>query len=56
MRVNNKTIAKRETVTIQSGRKAPGTRLGTMLDWRGDANKSGKISGGRHGHGIRDGR
>jgi hypothetical protein len=55
MPVNNKATAKRETVTNQSGRKAPGTRLGTMLDWRGDASKCGKTSG-RHGHGIRDGR
>lgn len=54
MPVNNKAAAKRETVTSQSGRKAPGTRVGTMLDWRG-ANKSGKTSA-RHGHGIRDGR
>ena len=55
MPVINKATAKRETVKSQSGRKAPGTRLGTMLDWRGDANKSGKTSG-RHGQVIRDGR
>jgi hypothetical protein len=55
MPVNNKATAKRETVTSQSVRKAPGTRLGTMLDWRGGAKKCGKSSG-RHGHGIRDGR
>lgn len=46
---------KRESITTQSGRKAPGTRLGTMLNWRGGSNGSGKISG-RHGHTIRDGR
>ena len=54
MPVNKKATAKTETVTSQSGRKAAGTRVGTMLDWRG-TNKSGKTSG-RHGHGIRDGR
>ena len=46
---------KRESITTQSSRKAPGTRLGTMLNWRGGSNGSGKISG-RHGHAIRDGR
>ena len=46
---------KRESITTQPCRKAPGTRVGTMLDWRGVSNGSGKISG-RHGHTIRDGR
>jgi hypothetical protein len=36
-------------------RKAPGTRMGTVQDWRGEINKSGKTSG-RHGQSIRDGR
>lgn len=35
-------------------RKAPGTRVGTLQDWRGEGN-SGKTSG-RHGQSIRDGR
>lgn len=35
-------------------RKAPGTRLGTVQDWRG-ASSSQKTSG-RHGQSIRDGR
>lgn len=39
----------------KSNRKAPGTRLGTLEDWREGSNKSGKISG-RHGNAIRDGR
>ena len=36
-------------------RKAPGTRMGTLQDWRGANNGSGK-SAGRHGRSIRDGR
>ncbi len=49
---------KQELTTISSrkpGRKAPGTRLGMLDDWRAGSNKSGKLSG-RHGHTIRDGR
>lgn len=38
-----------------SGRKAPGTRLGMLNDWREGSTKSGKVSS-RHGHAIRDGR
>lgn len=59
MPMNNKTrkmqdtsAAKRESMTRQSRRKAPGTRLGTLQDWRGG---SAKVLG-RHGHAIRDGR
>jgi len=36
-------------------RKAPGTRLGTVQDWRSANNTSGKTAG-RHGQSIRDGR
>lgn len=36
-------------------RKAPGTRMGTIEDWRGANNRSGNTSG-RHGASIRDGR
>ena len=39
----------------KSVRKAPGTRLGTVQDWRGANNSSGKTAG-RHGQSIRDGR
>ena len=59
MPMNNKarklqdtSTAKRESMTSQSRRKAPGTRLGTLQDWRGG---SAKVLG-RHGHTIRDGR
>lgn len=36
-------------------RKAPGTRMGTLEDWRGENNNAVKTSG-RHGQSIRDGR
>ena len=39
----------------KSTRKAPGTRFGTVQDWRGADNNTGKLSG-RHGQSIRDGR
>lgn len=38
-----------------SGRKAPGTRLGTLEDWRQASGRSGKTLI-RHGHSVRDGR
>ena len=38
-----------------SGRKAPGMRLGTLQDWRQASGKQGTTSG-RHGHAVRDGR
>jgi hypothetical protein len=39
----------------KSGRKAPGTRLGGLPDWREGSTKSGRIAG-RHGYTLRDGR
>jgi hypothetical protein len=39
----------------KSIRKALGTRIGTLIDWREGSAKSGKISG-RYGHAFRDGR
>ena len=36
-------------------RKAPGTRIGILMDWREASNKSGKMSG-RYGRAHRDGR
>jgi hypothetical protein len=35
-------------------RKAPGTRYGTLEDWRGSDGRTGKPSGGRNA--FRDGR
>jgi hypothetical protein len=39
----------------QSGRKAPGTRVGTLRDWREGSTRSGKTSAGI-GKTLRDGR
>jgi hypothetical protein len=53
----NQLAAKQEMTASslrKSMRKAPGTRLGTLQDWR-TADNSGKTFG-RHGHTIRDGR
>ena len=39
----------------KSVRKAPGTRIGILMDWREGSAKSGRISG-PYGRAIRDGR
>ena len=49
---NNET-KKNLTSKHQTGRKAAGTRVGTLLDWREGSIKPGNQ---RHGHTIRDGR
>lgn len=38
-----------------SGRKAPGTRYGILIDWRGGATTSGRLSE-RYGRSVRDGK
>lgn len=38
-----------------TGRKAPGTRIGLLMDWREGSTKSGRISG-RYGRSLRDGK
>ena len=38
-----------------SGRKAPGTRYGLLIDWRGGSTTSGRFSD-RYGCSIRDGK
>ena len=60
MPINNNTTskAKRNLTTVssgKSGRKAPGTRLGMLDDWREGSTKSGKLTV-RYGHTLRDGR
>ena len=40
---------------LKSRRKAAGTRIGVLIDWREGSAKSGKISG-RYGQALRDGR
>lgn len=44
---------KRES-KVSTARKAPGTRFGTLSDWRQADNS--EIISGSHGHAIRDGR
>jgi hypothetical protein len=51
---HNEVKQNRENSFRKTVRKAPGTRVGTLEDWRGAGN-SGKMSG-RHGQSIRDGR
>ena len=48
-------IDKREPNFGKCNRKAPGTRMGTLIDWREASTKPGKTSG-RYGHALRDGR
>ena len=50
-----KDLTTARTTANKSVRKAPGTRLGTLEDWREGSTKSGKVKG-RHGATIRDGR
>lgn len=38
-----------------TGRKAPGTRIGLLMDWREGSTKSGRLSG-RYGRSLRDGK
>jgi hypothetical protein len=38
-----------------SGRKAPGTRYGILIDWRGESTSSGRLSD-RYGRSLRDGK
>ena len=40
------------SVSRKSVRKAPGTRVGTLVDWR----EASRNSSGRHGSVLRDGR
>ena len=51
----NLTGKQTQTSFRKSVRKAPGTRIGTLIDWREGSVKSGKISG-RYGNAFRDGR
>ena len=56
-RMRAKTQKKRVTESRQTTkpeRKAPGTRYGTLEDWRGSDGRTGKPAGGRNA--FRDGR
>lgn len=56
-RVIDKSSGTREPLSSfgNSGRKAPGMRLGTVEDWRQASGKS-ETPSRRHGHTVRDGR
>jgi len=47
--------AQSTTSSSRTGRKAPGTRYGVLLDWRAASNGA-ENSSSRHGQAIRDGR
>ena len=51
----NLTGEQRQGSLLNSNRKAPGTRIGVLIDWREGSTKSGRVSG-RYGHALRDGR
>jgi hypothetical protein len=56
MQKDSKSAQGRLTATFpKSGRKAPGTRMGMLQDWREGSSKSGKTSVGI-GKAVRDGR
>jgi hypothetical protein len=46
---------KKEQRSLGTGRKAPGTRIGLLMDWREGSTKSGRLSG-RYGRSLRDGK
>jgi hypothetical protein len=55
MKQMGSTAARLTAASPRSGRKAPGTRAGTLQDWREGSSKSGKTSVGI-GKALRDGR
>lgn len=50
-----KTRKQAQSAFHQSGEKAPGTRIGVLIDWRDSSAKSGRQSG-RYGRSLRDGK
>jgi hypothetical protein len=52
--VKNPTAKQAESSVGTSGRKAPGTRYGILIDWRGGTTTSGRRSD-RYGRSLRDG-
>ena len=53
--VKNATVKQAQSSLRTSGRKAPGTRIGVVFDWREGSATSGRLSG-RYGRSLRDGR
>ena len=50
----NMTVKPAQASLPKSGRKAPGTRVGVFIDWRGSSKSA--ILSDRYGRSIRDGR
>ena len=50
----NMTVKPAQASLPKAGRKAPGTRVGVFIDWRGSANSA--VLPDRYGRSIRDGR
>lgn len=55
VRHNSTGKAEAKTNASRGSRKAPGTRFGTLLNWRA-ASKGAENTSARHGQAIRDGR
>ena len=55
MAMSKKFKSSSATSACRKTAKAPGTRIGTLQDWRGDSGKSGKAPNGRR-NAFRDGR
>jgi hypothetical protein len=49
------TTAKQAQSSLRTSRKAPGTRVGLLIDWREGSATSGRLSD-RYGRSVRDGR
>jgi hypothetical protein len=54
-KMKNRIAKQAQTSSRTSGRKAPGTRVGLLFDWRGASSKSGTPSG-PYGRSVRDGK
>jgi hypothetical protein len=53
--VKNQEAKQTQSSLRTSGRKAPGTRYGILIDWRCGSTKSGRFSD-RYGRSLRDGK
>jgi hypothetical protein len=53
--VKNQTAKQAQNSLRTSGRKAPGTRYGLLIDWRSGSTTSGRSSD-RYGRSVRDGK
>ena len=56
-KANGKNLTRKQAQSAfpQSGAKAPGTRVGVLIDWRDSSANSGRQAG-RYGRSLRDGK